>query len=275
MSQLKAKILTHIASTDLSGRYRTALKVSEQNPEYKKLYFHSLEHIKSVLNLFDILRRLSGKGFNKQLIKAGHLAAAFHDAGHSGHPDPHISEDGRGNVARAVYQFTRWALEQRLDSELMNNVTLLIWSTEYPAREGSPAETMSPELREISDMLRDADMLWGTMPGNAEACMFGLFAERREAGLEVPTLEDGVKPDIKTILVNQIKFVQSYVPRSNAGRSYKNAMFDQASESWATAALEFERQMIWSDEVNKMPSDEVLRLAGALQAARRPGHHYP
>lgn len=276
MTQLKSKILAHIASTDISGRYRTAIAVSLANPNYEKLYYHNEQHIKSVLNLFEVFRKMAGKSFKKEHLEAAYLAAVFHDAGHSGHPDTHVSEDGLMNVPRAVYQFTRWAMDQKLDDMLMSETALLIWSTEYPEREDSLIQAMTAEQREVSDMLRDADMLWGTMPENADACMLGMYAERREAGLKVPTLEDGVKPDTKEILVGQIRFVQSYIPLTNSGRSFKNAMFQDACARWAESTLNLDRQMMWADDVSKMDEAQVLQLASALQSAKRGGRSaYP
>jgi hypothetical protein len=261
MSQIKERILKLLQSSKIDGRYRTIWDLYPNNANYALLAYHSVDHVKAVLNLFEVLRKLSGKGFDKTKLDATYLAAAFHDINHSGYPDSHVSandgvSDGT-NIGYAVEAYMSWAFSQSKNPANMSDVILLIKSTEYPSKN---IRIDDPELLELSNMLRDADMLWGTMPGNAEQCMIGLWAERRNAGLADDKL------DVLVALTNQIKFIQNYQPLSSAGRTYKNAMFKDAAVAWAEAALYYQRQIEAVNIVNELSDGEALQLAAAIQA---------
>ncbi len=261
MSQIKSKILNLLASTKIDGRYRTLLEHYKLNGIYDKLFYHNTDHVRAVLNLFEVLRKISGKGFEKSKLEAAYLAAVFHDIYHTGKPDTHFDEHAGNNIGIAVTYFTSWAvtnrnLENPQDYRLVADTILLIKSTEYP---NTSTEITDPELRELSYMLRDADMLWGTMPGNAASCMIGMWMERHAAGLETGTI------DIAKTLVNQLNFIRNYQPLSAAGRTYKNAMFEDASAAWAAAALEYERQIQAAEIVSELSAAEALQTAHAIR----------
>lgn len=261
MSNTKNTILKLLAKTKIEGRYRSILNLYANNPIYPKLTYHNVDHVVSVLNLFEVLRKLSGKGFSKLNLQSAYLAAAFHDIDHSGHPDTHADESGATNIGRAIAAFTHWT-HRRFDANKSDDVVvtlgagILIKMTEFPNK--LPA-LFDAELNELSNMLRDADILWGTMPGNAEHCMLGLWAEWRNAGLVTDPI------DIFDVLTKQIRFIQNYQPLSAAGRAYKNAMFEDASTAWSLAALQYQRQIMAAEAVSALTDDEVLALANSMR----------
>jgi len=263
MSQIKNKILKLIDNSKIDGRYRTILALYQNNPEYAKLAYHNVDHVIAVLNLFEVLRKLSGKGWSKDQLKAAELAIAFHDINHTGHPDSREDEKGFTNIHHAIAVFNGWALENRLPRTVHVEAADIIEATAYPpvpttaARYGASVDT------ELLNLVRDADMLWGMVPGNAEQCMLGLWAERRNAGLEPDTI------DIFKVLTNQIKFIQNYQPLSAAGRTFKNAMTDDANTAWSLVAIQYQRQIMAAEMVSQMTDDEVLRLAAAMKLPLR------
>lgn len=261
MSPIKTIILKLLQNTNIAARFRRVLELYKDNAEYAKLAYHNVDHVAAVLNLFEVLRKLTGKQFSKRNLEVAYLAAAFHDINHTGHPDTNFVEHDN-NISLACRRFREWAeIENNLDSEIADDVTMLIYRTQYPREHAAFTETRVPtgELAELADMLCDADMLWGTMPGNAEPCMLGMWAERRNADLESEEI------DILKILTNQIKFIQSYVPRSAVGRKYKKAMFDDASAAWALVALQYQRQIEAAEVVKELSDTQVLTLNAAMR----------
>lgn len=264
MSQIKDKIRVLQASTKIDGRYRTIFERNyPANPDYANLHYHNADHVRAVLNLFEVLRKLSGKGFEKIKLEATYLAAVFHDIDHSGHPDTHFDDVTGNNIGRAIANFTAWAvanknMENPDDYRQVADAITLIKSTEYPL---TAPEIKDPELRELSNMLRDADMLWGTTPGQAANCMIGMWMERKAAGLEEGKL------DIEKVLPAQLNFIRNYQPLSAAGRTYKNAVFEEASTAWALAALQYERQLMAAQVVRELSDAEVLQVAQGIKSA--------
>lgn len=277
MSQNKDKILKLLANTSIEGRVRPILKRYELAPNYEQLTYHNAKHVASVLNLFEILRKLSGMHFEKSLLEAAELAIAFHDINHSGSPDTVVDDNGQGNIERALSAFRTWRESNKIGEQQAMYVELLIWATRYPQM---PHAADCAERKDcvfthddiiffghdhaftkVMHMIQDADMLWGTMPGNAEQCMLGLVTERRHAGID-----DGEFDILKT-LVNQINFIKKYEPLSAAGRVYKNAMFEAATEAWAHVALQYQRQLEAAEVVKNLSDSQVLALAAAMRPA--------
>lgn len=263
MSQIKDKILKLLANTKIDGRYRTILELYKNNPEYAKLAYHNVDHVKAVLNLFELLRKLSGKGWTKDQLKAAELAIAFHDINHSGHPDTHVGEDGLRNLHRAISAFSQWAATQNLSYAIKCEVGDIIEAADFPHVPVTGNRYGANVDAEIIALVRDADMLWGLLPGNAEQCMLGLWAERRNVGLETEEI------DILKVTTNQIKFIENFQPYSSAGRTFKNAMMDDGAVAWAHVAIQYQRQIMAAEMVSQMSDEEVLRLAAAMKPAVR------
>lgn len=265
MTSAKYDIDKLLKNTKIDNRFRTILLLYRDMPHYPNLAYHDVKHVSSVINLFEIFRKLSGKGFDKLNLKAAYLAAAFHDIDHTGFPDSRTNDVDGTNIGRAIAVFTSWAvanlkLPECDETALIAKTILLISSTECP--NNGPC-IKDPELLELSAMLRDADMLWGTMPGNAEQCMIGMWAERNNTGLESGS------PNIFHLLTQQIKSIQSYQPLSTPGRTYKNFIFKEAAERWAEVALEYQRQIEAAALVEQMSDEGVLKLAASLRQPLR------
>jgi hypothetical protein len=276
MSQLKERILKLLANTDISGRHRKILDLYQDNPTYPNLTYHNVDHVKSVLNLFEVLRKLSGQQFDKQQLQAAEVATAFHDINHSGHPD--TDSDNIPKAIAAFLTFRGYESGQAMDMAMLGSDELtgdykchedtltvgFIQGTAYPHyNEELNYLEMREVDREVLAMVRDADMLWGLMPGNAEHCMMGLWNERLNAGLETDKL------DILDRLTKQIKFIQSYNPLSAAGRTFKSALFVDATNAWATVALQYQRELDAIELVQSLSDDKVLELAKAIQGSVR------
>lgn len=259
MSQIKSKILNLLASTDISGRYRVPLEMHKTNPAYENLYYHNIDHVRSVLNLFEVLRKLSGKGFDKDQRKSAELAIVFHDFNHTGSPDTRLDRGGLNNIQHAVGAFNQYAAAQNLPYNIRCNVGDIIEGTAYPHIPATGKRYGADVDVEILNLVRDADMLWGTMPGNAEQCMIGMWLERKAAGLETTPI------DIAKVLVNQLDFIRNYQPYSAAGRTYKNAMFEDASSAWAMVALEYERGVMAAEVASELSDAEVLKIATGIR----------
>lgn len=260
MSAIKNTIEKLLKNTKISGRYRQILELHKNNPEYAKLTYHNVDHVAAVLNLFEILRKLSGKQFDKAQLYAVELAIAFHDFNHTGHPDSHRDDQNWNNIIHAIAGFSDWATNQpNMPYQFESLVKDLIEASAYPHTPYTHVN-IDPELLA---MMRDADILWGMVPGNAEQCMLGMWAERRNVGLETEQI------DILKVLTDQINFIQQYQPLSSAGRTFKNAMLVAASNAWALAALQYQRQIEAANIVNQMSDAEVLKLAAALKPAVR------
>jgi hypothetical protein len=260
MSQLRDRIIKLLANTDISGRYRKVFELYPTNPNYSQLAYHDVDHVKSVLNLFEVLRKLSNQGFSKSALRNVETAIAFHDLNHCGRPDPDSSIDGADNITRASMAFVNWAEETNYPVKERLTVFQLIRATAWPrGYDGFEYIPLESKQQELVAMMQDADMLWGTVPGNAEHCMLGLWKERLNAGLETGEI------DILKILTNQIKFIQNYTPASNAGRMYKNAMFVGASEAWASVALAYQRDVEIAQLVNELPDAIALKLATSIK----------
>ena len=264
MSQLKQRILKLLASTDISGRHRKILQLYPNNPVYANLTYHNADHVASVLNLFEVLRKLSNQGFSKTALRNVETAIAFHDLNHSGRPDPDSLIDDEDNIGRTTSAFVDWAEETNYPMKERLTVYQLIRATAWPrGYDGFRYIPVECEQRELVAMMQDADMLWGLMPGNAEQSMLGMWKERRAADLETGEL------DVFELLTKQIKFIQSYAPLSSAGRSFKNAMFVAASEAWALVSLQYQRELNIAEMVKDMSDAEVLQLAQATRAEVR------
>lgn len=251
------KILKLLDTTDISGRYRVHLNTYRTGHSYAKLAYHNVGHVSQVLNLFEVLRKLSGQHFSKIDLKRAELALAFHDADHNGHPDNVADDEGKRNIHRAIEHFQRWADDNNVSREEQDIVASYIAATEYPIS-GDFAEHPEVQVGLVA-LMRDADCLWGMMPGNAEMCMLGLWVERRNVGLE----NDEV--DILKILTNQVKFLGKYTPWSAAGRTFRNAMADTAALAFGTVAMEYQRQLMAADAVQAMSDDEVLALRDSMR----------
>lgn len=256
-SQTTAKILKLLDNTDISGRYRVHLNTYRTGHSYAKLAYHNVGHVSQVLNLFEVLRKLSGQHFSKIDLKRVELALAFHDADHNGHPDSVTDDEGKRNIHRAIEHFQNWAARNNIAKDEQDIVAAYIAGTEFPITgdfAGHPAV-----VTELVCLMRDADCLWGMMPGNAEMCMLGLWAERRNVGLEPDEI------DILKVLTNQVKFLGKYEPWSGAGRTFRNAMADVAAEAFAMVAMEYQRQIMAADAVQAMSDDEVLALRDSMK----------
>lgn len=253
------KILKLLKSTNIAGRHRAALHLNTANANYAKLAYHNVDHVRSVLNLFEVLRKLSGQHFSKDELKAAELAIVFHDIEHSGHPDVVEGEDGLTNIQRAVQYFTNWALRNKLDHTLTVNVLTIIEASGFPHTTPLAKRYGATVSDELVALTRDADLLWGMMPGNAEQCMIGLWAEAYNVGRETGTV------DIGKILTNQLMFLRKYVPQSGAGRMFKNGMADLAGEAFANAAIHYQRQLMAADAMMELSDAEALRLQDAIK----------
>ncbi|QVD49214.1 hypothetical protein LUCX_144 [Xanthomonas phage vB_XciM_LucasX] len=268
MSQIKTQIDKLIANTNIADRYRTILALYPKNPRYKELPYHNAEHVRAVLNLFEILRKLSGKGFNKQQLKNVELALAFHDINHSGFGDAHQDEEGETNIGKALAAFYAWQDDKKLSTDDRHAVIAFIEATRYPHDEVAVPDG-SPDIDALIGLVRDADILWGMLPGNAEQCMIGLWLEQRNAGAEV-------SQDVFEILKRQLHFIRDYQPFTAAGRTFKNAMFDQATLAWSQTALDYQRQLELAAQVKDMPAADIQALAYALANKHRLGRSsYP
>lgn len=262
MSQTTDKFIKLMDNTDITGRYRTHLNTYRDGKDYAKLAYHNTAHVSQVLNLFEVLRKFSGQGFAKADLKRIELAIVFHDADHSGHPDSFVDDYGMRNIHRAQRHFYKWADSVGLHNNEQVIIGNYISMSEFPL---SGDWFKHPESnRDLINLFRDADALWGMMPGNAEACMLGLWAERRNAGLEADEI------DILKVLTNQVKFLGTYEPLTAAGRAFRNAMADKAAAAFAQVAMEYQRQLMAADMVTEMSDDEVLRLRDAIKQDLRP-----
>ena len=224
----------------------------EAQPNYATLTYHNVDHVKSVMALADLMAKLEPlpKELNVHFITA-RTALAYHDLGHSGHNDAHVGADGKDNIDRAIAM----TAEHRTDSP--NQLVLdYIAATRYPMFEGLPGETNET----VVNLIRDADMLWGLLPGNAEQSMLGLWLEQVASG----AVED--KPcDIIALLTRQINFIGDYQPLSRGGRLFKHAFWVKSTEAWSLVALEFLRQIEAAKAVEEMSDSDLLRLQAAIR----------
>lgn len=244
-------------STD--GHFADVLDLYTQNPVYPKLAYHNVDHVVSVLSLFGLLLRMSPKdptdGYH---LAAARTALAFHDIDHSGHGDSVLDENGLNNIDRAIARYLDYIIDGGLTvtQQQQDLVVGYICATQYP-----PIETLDVALDpKVVALIRDADMLWGMMPGNQEQCMLGLWMEQVNSGA-VPN-----EPcDIEQLLVRQIGFIRDYKPGSRAGSAFKSAFWVEATENWAMVALEFMRQEEAARMVSAMADGEVLQLRSAIK----------
>ena len=256
MNPLKDRILKLLANTDITGRHRKIFDLYPTNPYYENLAYHNVSHVKGVLNLFEVLRKLSNQGFSKTALRNVETAIAFHDLNHCGRSDPDSSIDGADNISRAAVAFVNWAEETKYPVKERLSVYQLIRATAWPRGfDGFRYNGQEGEYRELAAMMQDADILWGMVDQSAEQCMLGMWQERFNVGLEEGTI------DIFKTLETQLKFIQQYEPVSKAGKIFKHVMFTQASETWATVALDYERNLMLATMVSEMPDDEVVKLS--------------
>ena len=266
MSQNKDKILKLLANTKIAGHYRPILNRYSENPEYAKLAYHNTDHVVSVLNLFEVLRKLSGQSFSKDELSAAYPALALHDIMHSGKPDFMTDEDNLGNIQRAVNFATQWGLDNHLKPTVLADTLEYIEATEYPNRTPVARRYNSNVNPALIAMIRDADMLWGWMPGNAVLGMMRVGGERRNVGLEENQL------DIMKTLTNQIVFIQKYEPLSGPGRTFKNAMFEDGCTAWSLVALEYQRQVMAAEMVSELSDEQILHLAASMKSGQTLQH---
>lgn len=251
------KIIKLLDNTDISGRYRVHLNTYREGRDYEKLAYHNTAHVSQVLNLFEVLRKMTGQHFSKVDLKRAELAIAFHDADHSGHPDSYEDDYGMRNIHRAQRHFLKWAAANNMSDAEQAIICNYIALTEYPI---SGDWFVHPEVNaDLVNLINDADCLWGMMPGNAEMCMLGLWAERRNVGLEDEAI------DILKVLTNQVKFLGSYEPRSGVGRVFRKAMADTAGLAFGQVAMDYERQLMAADAVAALSDEEVLRLRDSIK----------
>lgn len=240
--------------------------VLDAYPEYRspEFSYHNAAHARSVLAVFDLLVKLEGIELHSNLRHAARQAIVYHDIDHMGTPDSHHADDGRTNIERALDVFGK-LYTPGADDELFHLIHYFIEYTEFPH---TPVGEEEP-YPEIVGLIRDADILWGLFPENFEVTLLGIWLEQIESGYNTEK-----KPcDIEALLVNQIKFIQQYEPYSKAGKQLKNALFNQATEGWATVALEFLRQMEAAEMVSEMATDQVFGLHKAIKdAISQPKH---
>ena len=241
------------------GRHSDILVLYPNNPHYPKLTYHNTEHVVSVLALFALLLKMSPKepcdGYH---LAAATTALAFHDVDHSGQSDTVLDEDGLTNIDRACARYLDYVIDNGLPvpQRQQDLVVGYIRATQYPY-----VETLDEALDfRMVNLIRDADLLWGMMPGNQEQSMLGLWMEQVNCGA-IPN-----EPcDIQPLLVRQINFIKDYKPASRAGSAFKSAFWVEATESWAMVALEFMRQEEAAKMVSAMADGEVLQLRSAIK----------
>lgn len=241
------------------GRSAQILKLYSQNPEYQKLAYHNVDHVRSVLALFELLVKMTPKDFAPaHHISAARIALAFHDIGHSGFSDDIIGDDGHNNIARAIARYLDYVIDNAVptDQYQQDLITGYVTATQFPYVEYLP-EVLHPQ---VVALVRDADMLWGLMPGNQEQCMIGLWMEQVNSGAA-----PNEPCDIEQLLVRQISFIKDYKPGSRAGSAFKSAFWVEATEKWAMVALEFMRQEEAARMVSAMADGEVLQLRTAIK----------
>lgn len=229
------QVLDLIAAARSHERYSEILSHHRTFPNYEHLHYHNEKHVAAVLNLFEVLVRLSGRDFPQSHISSAELAIAFHDIGHTGHPDLH--DDGRSgnNIVRALLIF--YQSPYSYSGKKTNLVATLIELTKYP-HEPIDSEAMALFTAcefnlELLYMVRDADILWGMLPGCAEQSMIGLWKERKAAGLEEGEM------DPRALLKRQLEFIRSYVPYSKPGQVFKSDILEIAEACWRAVAAKY------------------------------------
>ncbi len=232
----------------------------EDCPHYERLTYHNADHVRDVMALFDLLCKIQDlpAELNDEVATA-RLALTYHDIDHSGLSDAAVDENGLDNIERAIGRMKELLSESfvRHTPAQFNVLADYVRNTRYPAPESPVGPNCHPL---IVALMRDADVLWGLLPGNYEQSMLGLWMERVNSGAE----ED--KPcDIEKLLIRQIHFIRDYEPLTRAGHHFKQAFYVQATEGWALVALEFMRQKQAAEAVSDMADEEVLVLRQAIK----------
>lgn len=224
MNEVRATIQKLLEVTvNPQDNYPKIFDLYPENPVYDRLHYHTVEHVIAVMRLFTVLRLLRGQFFDTKHVMIAELALAFHDINHTGHSDTFVNDYGWGNISFALATLGRHKKKcGTLDVPL---IASYIEATEYPHKD--LPEVIALLDTDVLALVRDADILWGMLPGCAEQSMVGLWRERFDAGI------DRVMPSPQQMLDRQLKFIHEYVPFSQAGRSFKDAMMEEAVAAWS------------------------------------------
>lgn len=233
------------------------LALYEECPHYERLTYHNADHVRDVMALFDLLCKIQGLPTEMgPEINAARMALTYHDIDHNGLSDVVVDEQGLDNIERAVARMRAEELSTYTPVQLEHMADYLR-NTRYPASESTIGSNCHPV---VVALMRDADILWGLLPGNYEQSMLGLWMERVNSGAE-----ENKRCDIEALLIRQIHFIRDYKPLSRAGRHFKQAFYIKATEGWALVALEFMRQQQAAQAVSDMADEEVLVLHTAIK----------
>lgn len=224
-----SQMLDLIATSKVpAGRYDEIFNLYRAMPNYRHLHYHNVEHVEAVLTLFRTLvamTLLTPASFPAEQLEAAELAVAFHDISHSGRPDSARDAGGWNNVMRALVELSRWNTVHGKKVPIIRACDY-IEITEFPHQPFDELLLDGGMNVELACMIRDADILWGMLPGCAEQSMIGLWKERKAVGLEEGEL------DAVQLLSRQLSFINNYAPQSAAGQIFKDLMLVPATLAW-------------------------------------------
>lgn len=233
MRMTYTQMLDIIATSKVpDGRYDEIFNLHRAMPNYRHLHYHNVEHVDAVLTLFRTLVAMTlptPASFPAEQLEAAELAVVFHDISHSGRPDSARDAGGWNNIMRAMVELSKWNTARAKKVPIVRACDY-IEITEFPHQ---PFEVMQIDGGmnvELACMVRDADILWGMLPGCAEQSMIGLWKERKAVGLEEGELE------VEQLLSRQLSFINDYAPQSAAGQIFKDLMLEPAILAWRETA---------------------------------------
>lgn len=245
------------------GSFRAIDEFYRRQPGYEQRAYHNYHHVISVTALFDLLAKIDDASQSQiSEVFIARKAILLHDVGHSGWPDSYVSpEDGLDNIERAIKLTREFLTQEQMSEDYQQQVCEYVALTRYPI---DPAAPTGQTSEQVVALMRDADILWGLMPENAEQSMLGLWLEQVASGAapDAPC-------DIEALLMRQIHFIRDYKPLSPAGQHFKAAFYIQGTEAWAHVALEFMRQVEAAKAVEELSDHDLLRLSSAIKNGLR------
>lgn len=201
---------------------------------YPHLHYHNVAHSQAVLAMVQLLyvvtreHDTASTEFYRPLL----LAAAYHDADHTGRPDTAAAPwSAQSNIHRAMKLLATTSLPSGF---IRTDRTWAIGLIEYTHYPHDPLGSSHPTFAQAAGLLRDADMLHGLKPGMGKQSLIGIVREHLASGTRSEL------PDLATLSDNQLQFIgTSYQPYTEAGAQVRAALWDSAAAEWRRAHEDF------------------------------------
>lgn len=245
-------------SKRVANRYRSITNVYLTNPVHGRLFFHNNIHGMAMVQVVDTLAKMTGN-VSKVELELLHVAAAWHDCYHSGHPDSWLDENGKDNIDRTIEQYNLYVQQHR---QVWNAaVVRLIRGTRFPydyvlpRTTGPDADPNGMTEREVFllGLLRDADAVWGMLHEFSAQAVLGLWMERTHAG------EEEKNPDPEEVVRRRMVFLKSVKPFTAAGKNFFREFLDETLDDTTRLYSEMTRQNQLAELIGDLTMDELAQ----------------